>query len=114
MTSFLDGPAKGQHLMLSRAPYFLRVVRDGEKWDALDQPGDTPRPGEAIFAYRMDGKPGACFMDFSGRGGGRRGAAFTVATYRAVADGPTDAEMRDGARWREWCLAHAPEAFRKE
>jgi hypothetical protein len=48
MITFLDGPAKGQHLLLKRAPRFLRVTMtipsagpselQVAKWDALDQP----------------------------------------------------------------------------
>jgi len=58
MTTFEDGPAKGQHLSLQRAPKFLRVVEDGGKWDALDQPTDEPRPGETLYAYRISSEVG--------------------------------------------------------
>lgn len=108
MTSFLDGPAKGQHLTLARAPYFLRVVRAGKKWDALDQFADEPSPGEEIFAYSLVGDPGMVHMDFRNP---RRGVWFTIANYMLVSAQPPDAEMRDNALWREWCYAHAPKEW---
>ena len=57
MITFFDGPAAGQVLACRRAPVFLRVVKSRTKWDALDQPGDTPNPGEHLYAYLLPGKP---------------------------------------------------------
>lgn len=55
MTTFHDGPAKGQHLLLRFSPPKLQVVRDRVtgKWDALDARGDTPKPNEEVFNYRL-------------------------------------------------------------
>jgi hypothetical protein len=59
MTTFEDGPAKGQTLMLQRAPLFLRVVIDPSgKVDALDQLTDKPASNEKIFAYVLTAEPG--------------------------------------------------------
>jgi len=71
MTTFKDGPAKGQTLMLRRAQMFLRVVQDPKgTWDALDQPDDTPKPEERLYAYRIDGQPAmAHYCIRGGRGG---------------------------------------------
>jgi hypothetical protein len=53
MIRFLDGPAEGVVLALEAAPEQMRVVRARNgTWDALDQPGDSPRYGEAVFTYR--------------------------------------------------------------
>ena len=62
MTTFIDGPAKGQHLALKRAPRFLRVVVADGKWDALDQIEDEPRPGELVYAYEVHGPVGSCHI----------------------------------------------------
>ena len=59
MIQFLDGPAAGHPMRLRRAPIFLRVVVDEKtgEVDALDQINDSPRPGEAMHAYRITEKP---------------------------------------------------------
>ena len=100
MTTFLDGPAEGQNLMLKRSPVFLRVVvgQDGV-WDALDQLGDSPRPGETIIAYRIDGEPGTCHLNF----GGGKGSWYSVAQYKYVQNQPSEAVMRSHSDWRAWC-----------
>ncbi len=79
MTSFLDGPAAGQRLMLKRAPRFIRVVTHGGKFDALDQLGDVPLPSEAIHVYEITGKPGGVHLNTRGKPGG---GFFTIAKYR--------------------------------
>jgi hypothetical protein len=99
MTTFQDGPAKGQTLMLHRACKFLRVVSALGKWDALDQQKDTPRANEKIHAYQLVGYP---FMVHINLGGGR-GGFYASATYREVILQPEDATMRDASLWREWC-----------
>ncbi len=99
MTSFLDGPAQGQSLMLKRCPIFLRVVVDGGgKWDALDQPEDRPRPGEQLFAYRIEGEPSMCHV----RRTGGRGGFYAMGQYRFILDQPEDAMMRDNQAWVHW------------
>lgn len=98
MTSFDNGPAKGQRLMLKRAPLFLRVVEAGGKFDALDQLADEPEAGERLFAYRRVGEVGMCHIHRKGGGGW-----FTIANYALVAQQPDDATMRDTTAWRAWC-----------
>lgn len=107
MTRFIDGPAKGVTLMLRRAPLYLRVtIRPmpgaGDKlpWDALDQPEDTPTPDETLVAYIRQGPASGAFID-----GPRVAGFYTLADYVMVPEQPTDAQMRDNAAWREWCLA---------
>jgi hypothetical protein len=105
MTRFLDGPAMGQAMNLTRAPVFLRAVvsledglfyKDG-KWDALDKLEDTPANHERIFAYKLDGEPTRGFVD----GTNYRGPFF-IATYRYFPNQPPDDVMRDNAKWQEW------------
>ena len=101
MTSFEDGPAKGQHLLLERTVRFLRVVEAAGKWDALDQSSDSPRPDERCFAYELVSKIGVVHVN-RGRG---RGGFYTIATYRFVAEQPSDATMRNQELWEAWCEA---------
>lgn len=101
MTTILDGPAKGQTLMLKRAPKYLRVVRDDKhslspKWDALDQIGDTPMGGETCFAYLLQGKPGVIHLNM-GRG---KGGFYPVAEYALCETQPTEEEFRSTALWQ--------------
>lgn len=105
MTNFLDGPAKGHHLMLTRAPHFLRVTEDAGIFDALNQPEDTPKVSEKLYAYVMVGTPGMCHINRGRNGSGM----FTVATYQSVETQPDDKTMRDAALWRAWCYEQ-PEA----
>lgn len=79
MTTFLDGPAKGQKLLLRNSPNVLTVVvgQDG-KWDALDMPGDAPRLTEVAHRYRLVERSGTAHVNF-GRG---RGGFFAIASYR--------------------------------
>lgn len=107
MIQFLDGPAKGQLLILERLPHFLRAVRsvDGA-WDALDQIDDEPRPDEAIYAYVMVGEPGIMHVD--GRRDGKRWSRTSkTATYRLCEHQPSDGVMRTAEFWRAWCHKHA-------
>lgn len=109
MTRFLDGPAKGQTLMLKRSPILLRVTWDGKKWDALDMIEDTPHPGEKLFAYYITKKEGACHVSTSDKNGRRGGGFYSCAEYTAVPlrDQPPDAVLRDNDGWRAWCIEHA-------
>lgn len=99
MTTFEDGPAKGQNLALKRSPMFLRVVTDcAGKWDALDQPDDSPRREEMVFVYRLSGEPGWCHINR-----GRRGSGFyPIAIYHYVKPQP-DQGVRELADWIKWC-----------
>ena len=107
MTTFEDGPAKGKHLMLRRAPYFLRVTEANGNWDALDQLADRSEPDEKLYAYEMIGLPGLCFVDCGGKQKHLSGR-YAIASYRLVALQPDDIDMRLNDRWTTWCRAHAP------
>jgi hypothetical protein len=99
MTHFLDGPAKGQHLMLKRAVRFLRVTESRGKWDALDQPADEPRPDERLYAYEIAGEVGMCHI----RASGGRSGFYPIAEYRVVPVQPLDPVMRNTNEWAHWC-----------
>ena len=105
MTHFLDGPAKGAHLMLRRAPLFLRVTQSAAGFDALDQLDDSPAAGERLHAYRRVERPTSMHLDyFDAKTRRKVGAWFTVARYRLVAgDQPAHDVMADRSRWRAWC-----------
>lgn len=100
MTTFEDGPAKGQHLMLRRAARFLRVTEVAGKFDALDQPHDTPLSDEKLYAYEITAKPGMCHIR-----SGKQGASgfYPIASYRFCSVQPTDKQMRSVMLWSEWC-----------
>lgn len=100
MTHFEDGPAKGQTLMLKRAPHFLRVVETDGTWDALDQLDDQPEPQEKIYAYRRVGKPGMVHIN---TGRKNHGGFFSMAAYRFYSEQPADSQMRDSEQWQQWC-----------
>ena len=100
MTTFQDGPAKGQSLMLSRAVMFLRVVELAGKFDALDQPDDKPAGGEKIYAYEIASTPRMCHI----RASGGRGGFYPIVEYRFIQEQPADADMRTTERWRAWVM----------
>lgn len=99
MTTFTDGPAKGQTLSLRRAPVFLRVTEAAGKFDALDQLEDTPEPHETLHAYVLASKPGSMHLCVRGKNRAA-GGFYPLATYKLVENPPTDAVMR--AQWRAW------------
>src|SRR4051794_15524071 len=107
MSTFIDGPAAGVHLMLRRAPVMLRTVTTGGgKWDALDQPNDQPAADERIYLYRA--VPGTAFgMHLNcGRGKNREaGGIYQSADYQFVEPQPDDVTLRDSAKWVEFCDA---------
>ncbi len=123
MTSFTDGPAAGQTLMIKRAPIFLRVTRkrfalethpqphqQADQFDALDQPEDKPADDEELFCYRnTEKKGGGAFIDYGGNKKHMSGF-YPMSEYALYPDQPPDAVMRNNARWRLWCgeqaLAH--------
>lgn len=100
MTTFSDGPAKGQTLMLKRSPLLLRVVQSFNtgQFDALDAPNDTPAENERIFAYHMVEFRGMVHVNRRGGGSGFYG----MATYALIPDQPTDEIMRDNEKWKAW------------
>lgn len=102
MTSFIDGPAKGEHLSLKRAVKFLRaVVTAGGKWDALDQPTDEPREDEQCIAYRLHAYHGNCHI-YAPRGGS---GFYPIAEYTLCEEQPDQATMRDAVLWEAWCFS---------
>lgn len=112
MIQFLDGPAADQTLAVRNAPEFLRVVwssmRKGDgAWDALDVPGDTPRRGEKVYAYRRVGPARWMHLKASPRSAS---GYYAVAEYRLVEAQPDEATMRDTAKWDAWVLQAQREA----
>jgi len=100
MIKFLDGPASGVVLSLYRAPFFMRVVKNGDtgKFDGLDQPKDYPTAQEHCFAYMI--------FKFIGSG-----IQHPTAEYKAVPFGngyPGQAEMGCNKKWLQWCERNAP------
>ncbi len=104
MTTFLDGPAKGQSLMLQRAPHFLRVVYDssvtGGKWDALDQLDDRPKAEETVLVYAMEGEPTWMHVRRDRKHGGS--GIFRGSTYRFVDPQPSQDVLCSTSLWRAW------------
>lgn len=98
MTTFQDGPAKGEVLSLHRSPMFLRVVECLGVWDALDQLEDAPRREETIYAYRLANEPSRMFVRMA-----RGCQSVPRAEYRLCEHQPADEVMRDRDKWREWC-----------
>ena len=104
MTTFEDGPAKGQHLTLRRTPLLLRVTECDGNWDALNELVDRPAANEKLHAYVLKSNYGSAFIDgtkFRGR--------VEIASYRHIATGaPSNAEMRDEDLWHMWCVKNDP------
>jgi hypothetical protein len=101
MTTFTDGPAKGEVLALRRAPLLLRVVQSAVKgeWDALDQLADTPTPREKVHVYRRVGKAQWVFW--------RPGGRFAWASYSYEPVQPPADVTRDTAAWQAWATERA-------
>lgn len=123
MTSFIDGPAAGQSLMLRRAAVLLRVTRkrfalssDPEQqkapvFDALDAPEDTPNADEEIFVYvNTHQRSGNCHVRFGGK---QRSASgfYSIADYRLYDVQPADEIMRDNTKWSAWCEEQRPRLY---
>lgn len=104
MTSFIDGPAKGETLMLHRSPRFLRVTEKGGKFDALDQLEDVPEPGETLHAYEACEVGGMCHIRMSGKA--KAGSGFyRMMKYQLVEPQPAPQTMQTLEAWRAWCLS---------
>jgi hypothetical protein len=113
MTTFEDGPAFGQTLLLRRAPFFLRVTFSPErKWDALDQLKDQPEPEETITVYRKVRESG--WVHLCGRGRGAVSGRFVIAVYRLHGEQPADETARSIREWRKWCEAQAEQLRQPE
>jgi len=108
VTRFLDGPAAGVVLTLTRSPRFLRVVQTpAGEWDALDQLADTPSAGEVVHAYERAGPASTYHLDYHDKQGRRRGLWGRSAGYRHVPAQPPAESLADTAAWRAWCWAAA-------
>ena len=105
MTRFLDGPAQGVTLYLKRAPVYLRAVQgpDGPThtgdWDALDQLDDSPRSGERVVVYRLEGEPTWMHVNRRGRHGS---GVFRGGNYRVVTPQPAEDQVRSTSAWQRW------------
>lgn len=105
MTTFVDGPAKGQTLMLKRSPCCLRVTvkETGDKskpvkYDALDQLEDKPEFGETVYVYELTAIPGVAFID-----GAKIHGRYSIAQYKLMNYQPSYAVLIDNDRWEQWC-----------
>lgn len=100
---FLDGPATGVVLCLSRAPVFIRAVQNkAGEWDALDQLDDTPRPDETIHVYRLAGSPTWMHVDGRDKQGRRFGRTTYHGEYRHFPEQPAPEEIRITEGWQAW------------
>jgi hypothetical protein len=98
---FLDGPAKDVILQLHRAPLILRVVRDKQgQWDALDQLGDSPKPGEVVYLYRAVTVPRSMHLSMADR---KKSGWFYSADYRYLDDQPAKIHTWSNWEWDKWC-----------
>lgn len=111
MTAFIDGPAQGQKLQLRRAPVYLRVTEKDGKFDGLDQLGDTPEPGETMYAYVLAEQPGAMHLLVRGKEAASRGGIWPIAKYKLFPIQPDQATMRSRADWQEWTYAAGKPAW---
>jgi hypothetical protein len=103
MTTFQDGPAKGQTMMPRRAPF-----QDGGKFDILDQPEDSPKATEKLCCYVLVEHTGMVHLCVRGKNRGG-GGMYPMATYKLYPQQPTDEEMRSNDRWQQWCMSRQAE-----
>lgn len=89
--------------MLKRTPIFLRVTEKFGRFDALNEPMDTPEPGETLHAYIMAEHVGNCHINI--RGG--RGGFYPVVNYRHLSNQPDQATMKSSEAWAGWVDAAA-------
>jgi hypothetical protein len=106
MVNFLDGPAAGEWLQLRRVPMLLRVVQDGDEWDALDQLKDEPKQSETIHVYRRrDDLQVSKYHILTSRPRRAGSGWFWTASYSVVPDQPGDDQVRSTDAWRAWVSA---------
>lgn len=100
----LDGPAAGLELDLRRCPMYLRLVQDtmALKWDALDQPDDTPGPSETVYVYRR--RPGTGGVVFACTRRSSRDPRFEHGDYEHMPEVDGEA-LRDTDGWRTWAMS---------
>lgn len=94
---FLDGPAVGEILRITRAPGFLRVTQNGPCFRALDNPGDEPEETELIYVYENTGRIT------------RDPVLANRTTYRFLPIQPKDNRIRLTHAWRAWATSQAEE-----
>lgn len=91
-------------LNLERTPRFLRFVMQGSKFDtldALDQPDDTPREGETIYAAEQ---VDSSSVHVSGWKDGKRwGRWEKTAVYELTKEQPSQEIMANWKQWGQWC-----------
>lgn len=104
MIRFLDGPAEGTVLELRRAPVLLRVAIEGDTVDALDQLSDTPKEGEILYVYRLEGKAGSYHLLVRGPKARERRGWWATGDYvhLPMDDQPDQETLRDTKRWQQW------------
>jgi len=115
MSKFLNGPASGQFLSLSRSPFFLRaVLAPSGKWDALDQLEDEPASNEEIHVYRLDSTPMTAHVDGRDPKTGRRyGRWMSIADYVLHDEQPNDVTARNKSAWQAWCAVQGAKINRQ-
>lgn len=105
MIRFIDGPAAGVQLRLSRVPVLLRVAhntRAGAEnaWDALDQRADEAKPHETLHVYRRCTNVG--WVHLSCRPRSASGTYYS-AEFKLYGQQPPQDVLHDNVRWGEWC-----------
>lgn len=91
-------------LLIERIPpMYLRFVMVGTDWktlDVLNQPEDTPKEEEHVYATV---KKEVSTLHIDGTRGGKRFAEWRrVVVYELVPEQPPQEVLRDTARWQEW------------
>lgn len=106
VTLYIGTVRFGPTLSVARAPLFLRFVYRCGDWktlDSLDQLDDTPDADETIVVAKYK-SGGSMHIDRIVKNC-RVGEWRQYANYEFYEPQPADAEVRDNAKWREWCLA---------
>jgi hypothetical protein len=99
MTRLLDGPGADLTFDLRLAPAYLRAVQSPLKWDALDQPDDTPAADEHVHVYR---RLAGTWSQVHVRAATRAASGcWQAADYVYVPDAPVEL-LRDTLTWRVW------------
>ena len=114
MVEFLDGPARGQTLMLHRIPIFLRAVHSQlGGWDALDQIEDVAKRDEEITVYRR--RDDLEITKYHLLTGHRRRAGsgwYFNCKYSVLPEQPPDEILRDTRKWQAWALTQVPDQLK--
>ena len=104
MISFINGPAHGRCLMLSRTPRLLRVViGPNDKLDALDQLEDVADASERIYVYRLTKYGGTLCIDGEKFRSISHMATYTFMEPPFLEAQPEESQIRDNDAWHKWC-----------